>query len=394
MCVVAPIGGRRPRRRTIRARGGRHSRPMETQRSPIPEGRMPRVAACHHACMTERHDVQLRIPFTTLLKIAFFALLVIIVIRLWSVLLMLVVAALIAVVLAPLVRWLERRGLRRGLAITIVALLQFGALLLLVGVVVPTTANELRDLSKNAPQIRKDLYLRIPYLQQILNEGGQTQWRDWLLRGAVAGKFALEGLTAVLFVLAVAIYLLIEGERTLEWLLAFAPKRNRQRLHQTVDEASEVMRAYVRGNFFTSTICAVWLLITLLVLHVPAAVPLAVFAFFCDFVPVVGTIVMTVPAALLALTVSPTRALLLVASVAVYHLLENYFLAPRIYGKTMELSTLAVLLAVTVGGVLQGVMGAVLILPFVAAYPIIERIWLREQLPDDTTQIHEAIEEA
>jgi len=344
--------------------------------------------------MTERNEVQLRIPFTTLLEISLFALLVLILIKLWGVILMLIVSVLIAVILAPLVRWLERHGVGRGLAITIVALLQFGVLILLLGVIIPTTANELTDLAKNAPQIKKDLYARVPYLERLMNEGGQPRVRDWLLRGVVAGKFALEGLTAVIFVLVVALYLLIEGQQTTEWLLAFAPKRNRDKVRLTLDESTDVMRAYVRGNLLTSLICATWMLVTMLLLGVPAAVPVAVLAFFCDLVPVVGTIAMTVPAALLALTISPSRALLVVASVLVYHLLENYVIAPRVYGRTMELSTLAVLLAVTIGGVLQGVMGAVLVLPFVAAYPIIERIWLREQLPEDTTALHEASEPA
>jgi predicted PurR-regulated permease PerM len=344
--------------------------------------------------MSDRPEFQLRIPFATLLKIAFFGLLVLVLIKLWPVILMLIVAVLIAVMLAPLVRWLERHRVRRGMAIALVGLLEFGVLALLIGVVIPTTASELSDLAKNAPQIKKDLYARVPYLQQVLNDGAQPQWRQWLMRGMVAGKFALEGLTAVIFVLVVAIYLLIEGERTLDWLIAFAPQRNRRKLRQTADESGAVILAYVRGNFITSTICAAWMLVVLLVLHVPAAVPLAVFAFFCDFVPVVGTIVMTVPAALLALTISPTKALLVIAAVGFYHLLENYLIIPRVYGKSMRLSTLAVLLGVTVGGVLQGVMGAVLILPFVAAYPIVERIWLREQLPEDTNAIHQAIEES
>ncbi|HWS71387.1 MAG TPA: AI-2E family transporter, partial [Thermoanaerobaculia bacterium] len=184
--------------------------------------------------MSDRRDIRLRIPFATFLKIAFFALLVLAVIKLWPVILMLIVAVLIAVMLAPLVRWLERHRVRRGLAIALVGLLEFGVLALLLGVVIPTTAGEVRDLARNAPQIRKDLINRVPYVQQLLGEGGQPQWHQWLTRGVSAGKFAIEGLTAVIFVLVVAIYLLIEGERTLEWLIAFAPERNRRKLRQTV----------------------------------------------------------------------------------------------------------------------------------------------------------------
>jgi predicted PurR-regulated permease PerM len=76
-----------------------------------------------------------------------------------------------------------------------------------------------------------------------------------------------------------------------------------------------------------------------------------------------------------------------------YHFVESYFIVPRVYGKQMRLSTLTVLLAIMVGGTLQGVAGAILILPFVAAYPIVERLWLRDKLPEDTVARHEELAE-
>lgn len=69
-------------------------------------------------------------------------------------------------------------------------------------------------------------------------------------------------------------------------------------------------------------------------------------------------------------------------------------IAPRIYGKQLRLSTLAVLLALVVGGTLQGVLGAVLVLPIVAAYPIIERIWLADTLPPRVLHQHSAMASA
>jgi predicted PurR-regulated permease PerM len=131
----------------------------------------------------------------------------------------------------------------------------------------------------------------------------------------------------------------------------------------------------------------------LLVLHVPMALPLAVIAFIADLVPVVGTIAMTAPAVLMALTVGPVKALLVFAGYMLYHFVESYFIVPKVYGKEMRLSTLTVLLAIMIGGSLQGASGAILILPFVAAYPIVERLWLRNQLPDDTVEKHEELAE-
>lgn len=76
-----------------------------------------------------------------------------------------------------------------------------------------------------------------------------------------------------------------------------------------------------------------------------------------------------------------------------YRFVESYFIIPRVYGDEIRLSTLTVLLAVAVGGTLQGAFGAILILPFVAVYPIVERIWLRDELAPGTVERHERIEE-
>ena len=101
---------------------------------------------------------------------------------------------------------------------------------------------------------------------------------------------------------------------------------------------------------------------------------------------------MIIPAVLLAFAVSPLKALIVLVVYLAYHLTESYWIIPRVYGRQMRLSTLTVLLAVTVGGVLQGAIGAVLILPFVAAYPVIEELWLAPRL-GDTVDEHERIEE-
>ncbi|GAC1431202.1 MAG: hypothetical protein NVSMB68_03540 [Thermoanaerobaculia bacterium] len=127
-------------------------------------------------------------------------------------------------------------------------------------------------------------------------------------------------------------------------------------------------------------------------MHIPGAIPLAVLAFVGDFVPVLGFLAAVVPAILLALLVSPLAAFVVVAAYAAYHLVENYYVVPRVYGRAMRLSTLAVLLTVALGGMAFGPAGAVLILPIAAAYSPIERIWLRRHLPADTVAKHEAME--
>ena len=339
-------------------------------------------------------DLDLRIPFATLLKVALAILLVLIVVKLWPVILILIVAVLIAVMFDPLVVWLTRHRVRRPLGVAVVAILLFGSLLLFVAFIVPAMSRELTDLLGQLPRIAQRIAAAFPPAAPLL-QNLQRPPKNLLLNSSlIAGKFALEGLAAVIFALVVALYLLVEGRRAFEWLVSFAPAHLRKRVRQTGQEMSDVVLAYVRGNVITAITCAVYVFVVLTAMNVPQALLLAVIAFVFDFVPVLGTIAMTGPAALLALMVSPLRALLVVAAYLFYHLVENYVIIPRVYGQQMRLSTLTVLVAVAIGYTLQGVIGVVLALPMAAAYRIVERIWLREHLAPDTVARHEAIEES
>jgi predicted PurR-regulated permease PerM len=118
------------------------------------------------------------------------------------------------------------------------------------------------------------------------------------------------------------------------------------------------------------------------------ALLLAVLAGIFDVLPMIGIFLALAPAVLMGLTVSPQTALIIVVAYVGYHLLEDYFIVPKVYGKKLQLSTLAVLLAFTAGGMLAGVVGAVATLPLVAAYPALERLWLSRTLEPEVVEEH------
>jgi predicted PurR-regulated permease PerM len=195
-------------------------------------------------------------------------------------------------------------------------------------------------------------------------------------------------------VLVLTLYLLLDGKSTYAWLLAFVPRSHREKMATTVDEVSGVIQAYVSGQLFAAVLFIGFTVVILNIFHVPAVAPLAIIAGVCDVIPVLGIILATVPALLLALTVSPAAALGVFVAYLAYHLFETYVLLPRIYGNKLRLSTLSVLLALIVGVTLQGIIGAVLVLPLVAAYPIIERIWLVGLLQARVITDHKALARA
>jgi predicted PurR-regulated permease PerM len=93
----------------------------------------------------------------------------------------------------------------------------------------------------------------------------------------------------------------------------------------------------------------------------------------------------------MAATKSITLSLLMIPVYGGYHLLENYFIGPRIYSGRLRLSNVAILVAFAIGAELGGVVGALLAMPIAATYPTIEKLWLRDQLGDDVVAEHEAV---
>ena len=341
------------------------------------------------------NELQLRIPFTTLMKIALAILLVLIVIKLWPVILMIVISILIAVMIDPIPGWLEQHGVRRTVSMVALAFVVFGLLIAFFVLLVPSVSAQVGELTKEWPQVEQRLVRAFPPFNSVLQsiKGGAPQTRAWLARGMTAGKFAIEGTTTVVLVLVLAIYFALEGRRAFTWLIDFAPKEKRGRIERTAREIRQVVMAYMRGSIITATIAGLFVFVTLTILQVPLALLLGVLAFVFDFVPVIGTIVRAGVASLFGLLVSPSRALVVAAAILGYHAIEAYILIPRIWGKEMRVSTLTVLLGITIGATLQGPIGAVLALPIAAAYPIVERIWLRDHLSSGTVERHEELED-
>ena len=343
-----------------------------------------------------RRRLALDIPWRTLFKLIAAVALVWVWLQIYQLVLLVVVAVLLAVTLDPVVSWVQRRGLPRWGAATLVGVV----LLVLIGGFLMLTWSSLSDqaheLGGRLPQFERQITAKLPpVVRNAIGMKGEGAGGVESVAMPYALRFVRALVSAVVvFALAfiLMIYLLIEGSRTCAWAVAFVPKSRRGKVEQTLAESKDVIFGYVAGNIATSVFAAVFVLTALSILKVPAALLLAVLAGVCDFVPVLGFIVSSVPAVLLAVTVSPRTALVVAICYLAYHLAENYIIAPRVYGDRLKLSNVAVVLAFAIGAELAGVVGALIALPLAAVYPAVERIWLREKLGDELVREHRAIE--
>jgi predicted PurR-regulated permease PerM len=205
------------------------------------------------------------------------------------------------------------------------------------------------------------------------------------------GRSVLGAVAAFVLASILVLYLLIEAKQTYRWIRGFVPAELRPRFDRTASEAREVASAYIVANFVTSVLAGLYTFTWLAALGVPAALVLAVLAFVCDFIPILGFFIACAPAMVMAATKSVTLSLAMIPIYGGYHFLENYFIGPKIYGGRLRLSNVAILVAFAIGAELGGVGGALLAMPIAATYPTIEELWLRDQLGDDVVAEHEAV---
>ena len=116
---------------------------------------------------------------------------------------------------------------------------------------------------------------------------------------------------------------------------------------------------------------------------------LAILAGVFDVLPILGIFISTAPAFLLALSVSPETAFIVLGLYLLFHAIEAYYIVPRVYGKNLRVSTLTVLLGLLSGALLAGIPGAIAALPLIASYAAVERIWLKPFLRDGVAEKHE-----
>ncbi len=303
--------------------------------------------------------------------------------------LLLVVALVLAGTFNPLVEWLERRGLRRihALMLLFVALLLVVSLLIFV--TVPPLIEQLSGIVRNAPRHREHL---IALLQQRdvtapLARAVQGARLDETFARIESSLLdyapqALKGMGYAVTALILSFYLLADGKRSQGALYALVPRHYHMRLARILDNLETIVGGYMRGQLITSAAVGVFTFLLLTACRVPNALSLALFAALVDVIPFVGALLASAPAVLAALGVGAPTGILVLVSLSIYQEIENRVLAPKIYGHVLRLSPATVVLALLAGGVLLGVIGALLALPVAAGLQMMVAE-LRVALPGD-----------
>jgi len=170
--------------------------------------------------------------------------------------------------------------------------------------------------------------------------------------------------------------LLLDGRRLAEWFFRQLKPEQEQRARGVAHNINRAVTGYVIGNLLISVLAGLVTWITLKALNVPFAVPLALVMAFFDLIPLVGaTLGGIVIGIVCAIVDFPTAPIVWVVVLLLYQQAENHLLQPVIYGRTVQLHPLIVILSILIGGSLLGVLGALLAIPAASVVQVLIKDW-------------------
>ena len=322
-----------------------------------------------------------RIAFAAALGVLLALLLAKAVIIVRGVIILIVISAFLAIGLSPAVEWLQRRKVRRSLAVTIVigaVLLFFGGFFAAAAPPVATQAGELRtEIPTYLTELRQDnaTYRRLDE-QFNITERIKAQLEEKSDEAAGAAVSVARGvLTAILktlTVLVLTLYFLSAYPAIKRGGYRLVPRSRRARVGLLGDEILSRVGGYVLGNIATSVVAGVAALIFFYSVGMGEyAIALAMLVAILDLIPLVGATIAAVICTFVAFFVSVPVGLICAAYFLIYQQVENYVIVPKVMKRTVDVSPLASIVAALTGGALLGVVGALLAIPIAAAIQLI-----------------------
>jgi predicted PurR-regulated permease PerM len=307
----------------------------------------------------------------------------------------LVIGGLLALALDPVVgRLAERLGDRRRAAVGVVlAVMVLGVVV--IGVLLgPETIRQARSLQSDIPDVAEQL-TDLPFVgDRLAEEDAPAKVEDWIdglpdrLAGnstAVEGaaRSTASGLLAGFVTLLFTVTLLLDGQRLVRGVRRLVPPADRVRADRIGRLLYEIIGRYFAGSVLVAVLHGLYVLVLGLILGVPLAPLLALWAMVFNLVPQIGGAIAGIPFVLLAVTQGLVIGIIALVLFVLYLNLENHVITPIVVGRALDLSPLATMVGAIVGVSVAGVPGALVAVPLMGASKAVYREVRPD--PDDTS---------
>ena len=303
------------------------------------------------------------------------------------------VAIFLALALNPAVDWLQRHGVRRRLLATTIAFLGALAVIVAIGATfIPTLVNEVNDFIDALPGYVEDItegrgrlgfleteYQIVEKVQSAIDKGGASRLLGFSGTALAVTKGIVTIVIATITIAFLTFFMLLEGPAWMGRFFSLLPERSQPRWRAVGRDIYRTVGGYVAGNLLISLIAGVASTIVLLVMGVPYAIALGLFVALLDLIPLAGAAIATILLSMIAFLHSVPAGIVVLVFFLVYQQIENHFLFPMVYSRTVQLSPLAVLIAVLIGAELAGILGALAAIPVAGTIQVVLLDWLRHR---------------
>jgi predicted PurR-regulated permease PerM len=294
------------------------------------------------------------------------------------------IALFLAIAINPAVEFFQHRGLGRGVAVAIVSSLAVVVFGLLGLVFIPPLVTQVSHLVTALPVLADDLtkghgplgFLERKYHVVESVRDATSKPSSGALSGAATPAFGIaKGVattfTGTVIIAFLTLFMLLEGPEWRRRVSDLIPERHMLPAERIGAGVYRSVRGFVTGNLLASFLAGVVATVTLLLVGVPYALPLGLFTVIVELIPYIGPAVVTVLLSLVALTESPLAAAIVLVLMLLYHLIEGHTLRPLIYGRALQLSALAVLIAIILCTEVAGILGSLAAIPIAGSVQVI-----------------------
>lgn len=296
----------------------------------------------------------------------------------------------IAWILDPLVTWLQKNGLKRGIATVIVFLAFLSVITLFLVLMIPALAEQVNEFISFAPNILEylkntgenifsklsNIYdydfstIKLQVYNAISNmlSSITVDLPNTLIN--FASSFVSGGLN-ILFGFFVAFYMLFDFNNVRKHLLSLLPKKIHADAITLTDSLNKTLKSYVNGTLLIMLILFVFQSIALGIAGLSSPMLFGLFCAITNVIPYVGPYIGGIPAVVVGFTISPITGIGCLIAVVVAQLLESYFLNPIVMSKTMKLHPVTIMIGLLLFGHFFGILGMILATPIISCLKVI-----------------------
>jgi len=293
------------------------------------------------------------------------------------------IAIVMGTVIRPVVTWLHRRGLPRIAGVILVYLLLLALLISFVlllfpliveqgttiAAAVPGYYQSLREWMANYPnqlivRLSEFLPATLPDLEPVQQTGQQMLASAGQALGYVAS--AAKVIFMATAILLLALHWTLDGPRTIRSLLLLVPMGQRESISELILAMETKVGFYIAGQGVLCLVIGIMALVAYLLIGLPNALVLALVAGLLEAVPMIGPLLGAIPAAVIALSIAPSKLVWVIVATLVIQQIENSVLVPRVMRKAVGVNPFVSLLAIFAFSSLFGIAGALMAIPIAA----------------------------